>query len=51
MEKTFDRVFYDEDILRIKYEMRHPEIFDDEINDTVENEKILIKTPKVQTRV
>ena len=43
MEKTFDRVFYDEDILRIKYEMRHPEIFDDEINDTVEMEKISVQ--------
>ena len=30
MEKTFNRVFYDEDILRIQNEMRHPEIFDDE---------------------
>ncbi len=37
MEKTFDRFFYDEDILRIQNEMRHPELFDDEDEENEDN--------------
>ena len=46
MEKTFDRVFYDEDILRIQNEMRHPELFEDEENEDNKLEETNEKTKK-----